>query len=62
MNTNHVDLELSTTETNTFENLFDLDEEPSVKDRTSKLNVTKMTRTFGHAFLTSLAFEVSVDG
>ena len=33
-----------------------------MKDWTSELNVTEMTWTFGHSFLTSLTFEISVDG
>jgi hypothetical protein len=33
-----------------------------MENRTSELNVTKMTGAFSHALLTSLAFEVSVDG
>ena len=59
--TNHVDLELSTTETDALEDLFDLDEETGVENRTSELNMTKVTGTFGHTLLTSLAFEVSID-
>jgi hypothetical protein len=59
--TNQINFELSTTETNTLEDLLDLDEETTVKDWTSELNMTEVTWTFGHSFLTSLTFEVSVD-
>jgi hypothetical protein len=60
--TNHVDLKLSTRETNALQDLLDFYQETTVKDWTSELNVTEMTGAFCHSFLTRLTFEVSVDG
>ena len=58
----HINFELSTTKTDTLDNFLHFDHETSVKHGTSKLNMSKMSRTLRHAFLTGLTFEVAVDG
>lgn len=48
--------------TDTLDNLLHFDDESSMEDRFSKLDVPEMTRTIRHSFLTGLTFECSVDG
>lgn len=47
---------------NALQQFLDLAEETDVKDGSSEIDVSEMTRTLGHAFATGLALEVAVDG
>lgn len=60
--THQIDPKLSTRMTDTLDNLLHFDDESSMEDGFSKLDVPEMTRTIRHSFLTGLTFEGSVDG
>jgi hypothetical protein len=62
ISTHSVDLEPSAAVTNTLEDFLDLYDETGMEHRTRELDVSKVSRAFGHAFQTRLALEVAIDG
>lgn len=60
--TNPVCQRLAAIVADNLQDLLRLVEEARVEDRLSKLDMTEMTRAFGHIFGTRLALELAVDG
>jgi hypothetical protein len=60
--TYHIDLELSTAEADTLQDLFDLDDESGMEDWSGELDVTEMSGTFRHSLQAGLTFKVAVNG
>lgn len=59
--THRVSLEFTAVDTDTLQQLFDLTKESDVEDWTSKVNVSKVTRTLRHSFATSLTLVIPIN-